>query len=257
MSLSKNTLDPLNYQSQIYQALAGKSTNDSLFKVQNFDHVTFINLHETTQITGAVLTKVDSAAPAAIRLTFKPTTNDPYYLTLGSGILDNVTITRNGKALNQYDTYRDTVAVSVADHAKGKSVTITMTLKKNSAWLQNVSLYRLNQASFMADYQKLAQSPLKITHYSSTKVSGTVKLKPGATTLMTTIPAAVGWHALVDGHPAKLHKVLNTFWALKLTPGTHQVTFYFVPPLLIWGLLISLGAFAAFFALPWWRKVKN
>lgn len=257
LSLSKNTLDPLNYQSQIYQALAGKSTNNSLFKVQNFDHVTFINLHETTQITGAVLTKVDSAAPAAIRLTFKPTTNDPYYLTLGSGILDNVTITRNGKALNQYDTYRDTVVVSVADHAKGKSVTITMTLKKNSAWLQNVSLYRLNQASFMADYQKLAQSPLKITHYSSTKVSGTVKLKPGATTLMTTIPAAVGWHALVDGHPSKLHKVLNTFWALKLTPGTHQVTFYFVPPLLIWGLLISLGAFAAFFALPWWRKVKT
>lgn len=47
----------------------------------------------------------------------------------------------------------DTVAVSVADHAKGKSVTIAMTLKKNSA-RPNVSLYRLNQASFMADYHK-------------------------------------------------------------------------------------------------------
>lgn len=71
---------------------------------------------------------------------------------------------------------------------------------------------------------------------------------------MTTIPATAGWHAMVDGRPVKLHKVLSTFWALKLTPGTHQVTFYFVPPLLIWGLLISLGAFAAFFALPWWQK---
>ncbi len=35
---------------------------------------------------------------------------------------------------------------------------------------------------------------------------------------MTPSPAAAGWHAMVDGRPVKLHKVLSTFWALKLTP---------------------------------------
>lgn len=254
LGLQRGTLDPLNYQSQIFQALAGKSTKESLFNVQNFDHVTFINLHETTQITGAILSKVNATAPAAIQLSFTPTTNDPYYLTLGSNILNSLTITQNGKALNQYNTYRDTVVVSVADHAKGKKVTLTMTLKKNSAWLQNVSLYRLNQAAFMSDYQKLKQSPLKITHHSSTRISGTVNLKKGATTLMTTIPAASGWHALVDGHPARLVKALNTFWALKLNPGHHKITLYFIPPYLPLGLLISLLSIGGLFILPWWRR---
>ena len=57
---------------------------------------------------------------------------------------------------------------------------------------------------------------------------------------MTTIPYDRGWHATVDGHQVKLHKVLGTFLALKMSPGKRQVTLHYRPPFLILGSIISL-----------------
>lgn len=255
LRLSRNTLDPLAYQSQIFQALAGRNVNQSLFQVQNFNHVTFANVQPSLQITGTTFKKRNLSAPASIELEFTPTTNDSYYLTLGANVKSNANILLNGKALTQYDTYRNTVTVNVANHDKGKKIKLAFVFKHSSLWLQNVSLYSLNQRSFEASLKTLKQSPLTITSYASNRLTGTINLKHNQNLLMTTIPYAKGWHVKVDGHYVTPQKAINTFMAIPMSTGKHRVSMYFIPPYLITGTVISLISLGG--SLIWRKKQKR
>lgn len=245
LDLAHTTLDPLNYQSQIMQALAGRPVNQPLFMVQNFNAVRFENVQPAKQITGTTFRKKNLLKPGIIQLKFIPPTNDSYYLTVGPGVKDDASIRVNNRAFGQNSNYRDTIAINLAHHQKGKPVIITIRLKKLSAWLQNVSVYRLNQRAFNASLKTLHQSPLKVTQHSSTKINGTVNLKRGQNVLMTTIPAANGWHAVVDGHRATTKTALGTFMVIPMAPGHHQVELYFRPSFLVLGAVISLISLTA------------
>ncbi len=257
LNLAHTTLDPLNYQSQIMQALAGRPVNQPLFTVQNFTAVRFVNVQAAKQITGTVFKKENLLKPAYIQLRFTPPTNDSYYLTLGPNVKSDVSIRVNNRAFGQSSNYRDTVVINLAHHQKGHPVIVTLRLKKMAAWLQNVSVYWLNQRAFNASLRTLHQSPLKVTHHSSTRITGTVDLKPRQTVLMTTIPAARGWHAVVDGRPVATRTVLSTFMAIPMSPGHHQVKLYFRPPFLVLGSIISILSLSLTIVVlkrPWQRS---
>lgn len=238
--LGKATLDPLSYQSQIFQALAGRPINQPLFTVQNFTSVQFNNVQAAHQITGTTFRKQNLLKLATIKLKFTPPTNDSYYLTLGPEVKDSATISLNRRDFSQYDTYRDTVVINLAHHQKGKPVTITFRLKKTSAWLQNVSVYCLKQRAFNNSLKALQQSPLKIQKATPTSIKGTVHIHHGQSALMTTIPAATGWHVRIDGQRVQPRTVISTFMALPITSGTHQVECYYRPPFLILGAVITV-----------------
>ncbi|WP_255463157.1 YfhO family protein [Lactobacillus sp. 3B(2020)] len=234
------TLDPLAYQSQLYQTLAGKKTDQNLFTVQNFDHVEFVNLSTSEQITGVTVKRQQLLAPAQLILTIKPQTNDPYYLTLGAALKDTANITINGNPLNQYATYQNTIVTTIADHEKGKTVKITISLKKASLWLQNVSLYRLNSKAFEASAKQLQSEPLKITNWYQNQIKGIIHLKRSHQLIMTTIPYAKGWHVKLDGQKITPIKIAGTLMAIPATQGTHQLTMTYWPPLFNLGIMISL-----------------
>ncbi|WP_076459344.1 YfhO family protein [Limosilactobacillus caccae] len=246
LNLRRTTLDPLNYQSQIFQALAGRPIMHPLFTVQNFTNVKFNNVQTAKQITGTIFRKQNLLKPASVELEFTPPTNDSYYLTLGPDVKDDASISMNNHRFTQYDTYRNTVVVNLAHQQKGKKITVTLRLKKSSLWMQNVSVYRLNQRPFAASLKSLQRSPLKIKEYTSNKISGTVTLHHNQQVLMTTIPAASGWHVKVDGHAVKPRTAINTFMAVPMTAGTHQVVFYYRPPYLILGAIITLLSLISF-----------
>lgn len=238
--LDKATLDPLSYQSQIFQALAGRPVNKSLFTVQNFTSVKFNNVQSATQITGTVFKKKNLLQPASIELHFTPPTNGSYYLTLGPDVKSNATITMNNNHFAQYSTYRDTVVINLAHHQKGKHITVTLRLKHLNLWMQNVSVYRLNGHAFKSSLKTLQQSPLHVTSHSANAIRGTVSIHRGQSVLMTTIPAAKGWHVKVDGQTVQPRTVVNTFMAIPISQGRHQVVFYYRPPFLILGAVVSL-----------------
>lgn len=233
------TLDPLAYQAQIFQTLAGRGNQPSFFQVQNFDHVDFNNVNSAQQITGTSFHRKNSNKAASVVLHFRPTTNDSYYLTMGPSVKDVANVSINDHPLHQYSTYRDTIVINVAAHAKGKDIAIRLDLKKRTMWLQNVSLYRLNEKSFTKCRRILQRAPLHITKLHENRLSGWVNMQHNQV-LMTTIPYNTGWHVKVDGHPVAYEKVLNTFLAVPITSGKHQISMTFWPPLLNLGLGISI-----------------
>lgn len=233
-----DTYDPAAYQSEIYQDLA--NSPQPLFEIQNFNQVDFQNVQSASQITGTVFQKKEKSASATVKLKFTPSTNDSYYLTVGPNVKNDASITVNNRHFSQYQTYRDTIIMNVAHHQKGQEIVITFHLKHSELWMQNVSLYRLNQQAFNHDLKVLQRSPLKLNHASATCLKGKVNIKKDQGVLMTTIPYDQGWYAKIDGHPVKTQKVLRTFIALKIKPGNHQVTLHYRPPYLITGMVISI-----------------
>lgn len=234
------TLDPLSYQSQIYQLLAGQSATNRLFNVQNFDHVTFKNVQSAKQITGTTFTRREPLQSASVTLHFTPQTNDSYYLTLGPSVKSVASIKINGRPLDQYPTYHNTIVINVAHQQKGKTISIQFKLKKQALWMQNVSLYQLNSQAFQQSRKTLQGAGLHVTSYRANQIKGTVTLRKQHQFLMTTIPYAKGWHVKVDNHSVTPFKVLGTFMGIPMNSGTHRVTMTYIPPFLVSGTLISL-----------------
>lgn len=244
---------PLNYQSAVIQSLAGKPTRYSLFKAINFSRVKFNNLTTHREITGLTFTKLHRQKIASLQLVFKPQTNGSYYLTLGPTLTNQAIVHVNNQQFSQFKNYRHTVVLNVAHHQKGQTIAITFKLKHSLLWMQDVALYRLKQRKFMRDLSKLHQHPLQITHYSSTNICGKIHL-PHHELLVTTIPWSEGWHVKVNGKKVKPIKVLSTFIAIPLGPGTYNVSFEYRPPFLILGSVVSL---LSLITVEFWRSRKR
>lgn len=257
LSLKNKTADPAQYQANWLAALTGNSADKRLYTAENFDQVTFNNINQQTKITGAILQKKNLLKPGSITLTIKPTTNDPYYLTFGSTVNpDNATFVLNGKALNQYKTYRNTILVSAADHAKGQTIKLTINLKKGSLWLENFTLYRLNTGTFKTAIAQLQQHPWQLSKHTSRYFSGQITTTKAGEVLNTSIPYSSGWYATVNGKTVKTYKTINMFTALKLPKGRNTVTLSYWPPLLNLGLLIS-GLTLIVLTGGWWLSHRR
>ena len=63
-----------------------------------------------------------------------------------------------------------------------------------------------------------------------------------------------GWRAKVDGDETEILRADYTFRAVPLTPGNHEVEFYFDSQSYKTGLLISLAAFSAILFLTLWKN---
>jgi len=255
LKVPKTTGDPIARQELIYQTLANRSTT-GLISAENFDQVVFQNVKQVTTLTGAVVNKKDLAKTGSIYFKFTPQTNDSYYITLGSNLTtSNASYYINGKELQQYPTYRHTIAVNVATNSKGKTVTFGIQMKKTSLWLQNFTLYKLNNRQFKQSAKTLQQSPWQLTKHSSRKLTGTINIKQKHQVLMTTIPYSDGWHATVDGKAVSTKKVINTFVAVPLNQGKHTVTLTYRPPYLVTGL--SISGIAALGTVAWFTLKRR
>lgn len=239
--LNLKTSDPVARQSKIYQTLANDQNSNSLFQVQNFDHVTFTNVQTATKITGTTFTKQDLIKTAEIKMTFTPKTNESYYLTFGPSLdADSGSYYLNGKKLTQYPTFRNTVVINVASKQKGQPITLTFRLKHQTLWMQNVSLYKLNQTHFNRLKTKLKSESLHVTSHSNTKIKGTVTINKKHQVLMTTIPYSAGWHVKIDGKSVASKKAIKTFLAVPISQGKHHVVFTYRSPYLLTGVLVSV-----------------
>lgn len=258
LSLKNTTADPTRYQANLWASLTGEKRDQHLFTAENFNNVLFSNVKQQTKLTGAFLQKANLLKAGSVTLTFKPTSNDSYYLTMGANMdEDNVTVLLNGKTLSQYPTYRHTIVVNIANHDKGKTIKVQLNFKKSTLWLQNFTLYKLNNKVFKKSVKKLQAHPLKVTKHTQRSITGTVTAPRNNATLMTTIPYSKGWHVTVDGRTVTAKKAAGTFLALKLAKGKHTIHISYWPPLFNLGLTISLVCLAGCSGLYLWRRKRR
>ncbi|MFD0896198.1 YfhO family protein [Loigolactobacillus binensis] len=258
LKANTNTSYPTVYQSNVFNALVGTTNYTALFTPELFNTVTYSNVKQRKAPLTQTYRKIKKNKPATITYTFTPPTNDPYYLSIGSNLNSKaVSFSVNGKALQQYDTFRDTVIVDLAAAQKNKPLKLTITLNQNEVWLQNFQLNHFHTAAFSAGIRQLQASPWKLTKNQNINLSGHITIAKAKQVMMTTIPATDGWRATVDGKTVKIKTALDTFIAIPLNKGSHTVTLRYWPPYLNLGILITASTLGIDLGYAYYRHRRR
>ena len=124
------------------------------------------------------------------------------------------------------------------DCAEGEKGTITLT---------NGILY---DKRFWEGYDVLKASTLELTKFDSTYVAGTIDCDRDGL-LYTSIPQNGNWTAKVDGEPAEIVLVGDCMIGLRLTEGTHAVSFQYHNAAFALGAKVTVLCVLIFGALVW------
>ncbi|KRN88566.1 YfhO family protein [Ligilactobacillus ceti] len=249
---------PTIYQTRWLNDVAAQMPNTRYFHPCNFQEVVFQNIKPTNRLTGAHLKKIKPKKAAKVIFKFTPKTNDPYYLTLGPDCTsENVDIYIGNQSLKYSRTFRHTIILNIADHAKGQEIIISTSLKKKKLTLDHFVLYRLDRQAVKNSLAEVKDHTLKITEHQPTKISGEITVpKDIKKILTTTIPYDAGWHVQIDHKAVKTFKVQDTFLACDIKPGKHQIQFSYRPPYLILGAIIS-GISLVIASYLYYRQLKH
>lgn len=240
LKVKLQSAQPIQNQNAIAAGLAG-DPNLKLFDTYQGLHVFYSNLKDNGNNN---YTKIDPNQDATIEMPFTSKTNGPYYLTIGPAFTNNsnltCTFTIGNQQLTQTGDFSSPVILNVTPgDQKGKKQKLTMTLTGSTLQLDSFALYSLNMDRYETLMNQLNEHPLKLDHFSNTKISGMIDV-PDDQVLMTTIPAQKGWHVKVDGQTVQPRKALDEFWTIPVKAGRHQVTFTYRTPYLLLGAVISL-----------------
>ncbi|WP_164512030.1 YfhO family protein [Lacticaseibacillus daqingensis] len=202
--------------------------------------------------TGDVITK-SLGKTHTVSYSFTADTTDPIYLQIGANFTDGlVSLSQDGHVIPIYDTFRDNLLLNVTPSQPGKPTTLTFTLNKDSADFGNLQLFELDQAKAISALYSLKHKSWHIKSRGDRSLVATIDMVSNYDLVMTTIPAAPGWHAKVDGQPVKTQLAAETFLAIPVKEGHHTIQLTYTPPYFWLGVLLS--SLTAALALPLWLR---
>lgn len=120
-----------------------------------------------------------------------------------------------------------------------------------------ISLYVLNPERLKEAYEILSENVLEIDKFSDTRIEGHVTVTGDHTALFTTIPYEDGWTVYVDGEEHEIYEVKDTYLAVKLTEGTHDIVFTYHVPLFTISLFLTLLSVAILIAVAVIAKIMK
>lgn len=116
----------------------------------------------------------------------------------------------------------------------------------------NAVVYRFSDSALAQVYSELNRSPLHLTSWTDTKLSGTVYAQ-SAGTLFLSIPYDAGWTVTVDGEEVETEKLFDAFLSVPVSEGEHEIALHYFPEGLAPGLAITAGSIGVF-AILWLFK---
>lgn len=142
------------------------------------------------------------------------------------------------------------------------TVSIVMTSDTTSSYYYRAAVfYEYHERALQQIYNELSQAQLEVVEYADGYVKGNINVSEDKTLLFTSIPYDENWKVWVDGKEAETLAVIeNTFLAVQLEPGYHDVEFEFVVPGVKLGLMISglsIGIFAVLVAICAKKSMKK
>ena len=89
-------------------------------------------------------------------------------------------------------------------------------------------VWRFSPQGMESLFQRMNKNPIHLTRWTDTELVGNITAdRPGV--MYTSIPYDKGWRILVDGRPAAGRTIFDTFLAVDLDEGAHQISFTYEP----------------------------
>ena len=153
---------------------------------------------------------------------------------------------------------RDALLVNLGWSAGTRTTAEIRFVRAGEYRLDGIRLYAQPMAEFENMIASIRENGLQNAVVGTDSVSGTVSLdEPGV--LVFSIPASDGWKATVNGRAAELIDSADTFLALPLPAGEHEIELHYETPGLNIGLSITLicAALLLTATMPEWHSVRR
>ena len=154
---------------------------------------------------------------------------------------------KNGQRL-YYESMSLPQMLAVSEVKPGDTIKVEVICSANDTGVVSMWPAILSKAVFEQGYDILSSSTLDLTHFSNTRVEGTIDCNRDGL-LYTSIPYDGNWVAEVDGKPAEIVLVGDAMCALNLTKGAHTVVFRYENKAFKLGSVISVVSLLTFVAV--------
>ena len=163
---------------------------------------------------------------------------------------NNFTLWLNGEELYS-ETYSIPQMLAVCQVQVGDVVDVALSCEANESGSMNISAALMEGSVFWEGYEKLSQSVLELTEFTTTSVEGTIQCDRDGL-LYTSIPQDGNWHVYVDGQEVQSVLVGDAMTAVHLTQGSHEVSFRYRNEAFALGWKVSLLCAAILLGLYFW-----
>lgn len=188
--------------------------------------------YTTTDDTGTITYSYTADRSGFVCVDLDLSKRNSFYIYLNNELLYN-------------ETYSLPQMASVCDVEAGDVVQIKLKCNQSEKGTIKIKAAILNEDVFRNAHEILSKSVLNITHFSNTKIDGTIDCKHDGV-LYTSIPQNGNWTAVVDGKPAETVTIGDAMVGLLLSEGNHNIRFIYRNPSFSIGWKVSLGCLIIF-----------
>ncbi|MEE3467874.1 MAG: YfhO family protein [Eubacterium sp.] len=189
------------------------------------------------------------------RLTFTAPDDQPMFLHLQQTEGWDGQIFVNDQYLSDCFSLETNGAFYIGAFSPGEAVTVS--IRTNNANFDQAWIVSQNTTLLTEKINKLKEHSLELTSYKGGNIEGTIKIL-GGQVIATSLPYDDGQTVYVDGEKVEASQWAETFLAIPVSAGEHQIRVTYTPKGWNLGLLVALagvlGAIGLFVIVP---KIKN
>lgn len=225
---------------------------------------------EATSVSGTDLSKMKHHEELGTYYTYERTATEDEVCTIeykipetGSyyGVFrmprkETVTITLQDRVIEDSNIYTHITAVGRCE--KGETVKVEIPVVATDSGRLGYYLFKFEDDAFDKGFEKLSKTNMTLTEKTSRSFKGTINTEEDGL-FFTSVLYDEGFKAYVDGKEVQVIPVADTFCALELDEGQHEIEFVFTPEGMYVGLVISALGVAVFAVtvLINRKKIKN
>ncbi len=224
-----------------YALPLGFAVNASVLETLPYEASYFKNqdLFAESILGKSYFTKIDDVTIKDFQsLEFIASKSGTYYISLASKYNGDIIVSNDGETIiNPYAKSTQKV-FCLGNFSQGDSISVEL---PQIYELRGAEIACIDTESFYNDcLEKKKTSGLNVEKHSDTYISGRVNVKEGEI-LFTTIPYDKGWTAYADGKKCETLSAQNTFLAIRVPQGEHEIELYYRVPGFVASLCISVA----------------
>jgi len=156
------------------------------------------------------------------------------------------------------ETYSLPQCLAVSDVIAGDVVEIRLTCKADERSSMTVEAAILNEMVFREAYTKLSASTLCLTHFSNTRIEGTIECNRDGL-MYTSIPQDGNWSVMIDGHETEPVLIGDAMIGVPLNEGAHTVCIVYKNKAFSigWKVSLSCAITLAVVSIIYYRPTKR
>ena len=186
-----------------------------------------------------------------INVTYSAPKDGNYYAW--ANVKSSKKIEVSGSVKHTYDIESQRYIFPVGYYHKGDKFTLKVDSEKSGKNIIGVAF--LNKDVLDEGYAKLNDEGLKVTHYTSNVIEGTIDVQKDGV-MLTSIPYETGWKLYIDGERTSTEEAMEVFLSADVKKGKHNVKLVYSPQGFKAGVFFSVIAILLFAALCFNERLK-